>query len=104
MKRIAINLDAICTPISNSIAEEEIKYCKLRHLSIPEYIQDLKEEGNYIIIYTSRNPVLYLATKEWLRKEEIVYDEIQMSKPEFDVLFDNTIEVKKLFPEGEKGR
>lgn len=104
MKRIAINLDAICTPISNTIAIEEIKYCKLRHLAIPEVIQDLKSAGNYIIIYTSRNVVLYMATKDWLRKEEIVYDKIEMGKPEYDILIDNNVELQKMFPEGQKGR
>jgi len=105
MKRIAIDLDkTICTPISTSIAEEEVKYCKIRHLAIPEYIQDLRDQGNYIIIYTHRNPVLYLATKDWLRKEEIVYDELVMGKPKFDILIDNDVELQKLFPEGEKGR
>jgi uncharacterized HAD superfamily protein len=105
MKRIAIDLDGtICTRVSSSISEDEVKYCKLRHLAIPEYIQDLREQGNYIIIYTHRNPVLYLATKDWLRKEGIIYDELVMGKPKFDILIDNDVELQKLFPEGEKGR
>ena len=107
MKRIAIDLDkTICTPISTSIAEDEVKYCKLRHLAIPEYIQELKNQGNYIIIYTHRNEVLGMATKEWLKKEGIVYDELIMGKPKFDILIDNDVELRQLFPgkEGQKGR
>jgi uncharacterized HAD superfamily protein len=105
MKRIAIDMDnTICTQISSSLAVDEAKTCKLRHPAIPEYIKDLRDAGNYIIIYTHRNSTLYMVTKEWLRKEEIVYDEIQMDKPHFDVLIDNDVTVEKLFPEGYKGR
>lgn len=106
MKRIAIDLDnTICTPISSSLAGDEVMNCKLRHPAIPEYIKDLREAGNYIIIYTHRNSTLYVSTKCWLIREGIVYDEIQMDKPKFDVLIDNDIEeVRKLFKEGHKGR
>ena len=107
MKRIAISLDrTICTPISSTVAEDEVKECKLRHLAIPEYIQEIKNAGNYIIIYTERNPVLYVTTKDWLRKESIVYDELQMGKPRYDVLIENDIILQELFPgkEGQRGR
>jgi uncharacterized HAD superfamily protein len=103
--RIAIDLDnTICTPVTSSLAVDEVKNCKLRHPAIPEYIKDLKDEGNYIIIYTHRNSTLYMVTKEWLRKEGIVYDEIRMDKPHFDMLIDNDVEIQKLFPEGYNGR
>lgn len=105
MKRIAIDLDgSICTRISTSIAEDEVKDCKIRHLAIPEYIKELRDQGNYIIIYTHRNSTLYMVTRDWLRKEGIVYDEIQMDKPKFDILIDNDVELQKLFPEGQKGK
>jgi uncharacterized HAD superfamily protein len=104
MKRIAISLESICTPISNTIAEEEVKECKIRHLAIPEYIQDLKSAGNYIIIYTTRNPVLVLATKDWLRKESIIYDELIFVTKKVDIYLDNNLEIQKIFPEGQKGR
>lgn len=107
MKRIAIDLDnTICTPVTSSLAVDEVMKCKLRHPAIPEYIKDLKDEGNYIIIYTHRNATLYMETKKWLVKEEIVYDELQMGKPKFDILIDNDVTIEKLFPgqEGHKGR
>lgn len=103
--RIAISLDnTICTPISNCIAEDEVKECKLRHLAIPEYIKELRDAGNWIIIYTFRNPILYMETYRWLKKEGIVCDEIQMGKPEYDILIENGIELQELFKEGQKGR
>lgn len=105
MKRIAIDLDGtICTKISNSLAVDEVMKCKIRHSAIPEYIRDLREAGNYIIIYTHRNSTLYMETKKWLVKEEIIYDELQMDKPKFDILIDNDVTLETLFPEGHKGR
>jgi hypothetical protein len=107
MKRIAIDLDrTICTPVSSSLAVEEVKGCKLRHPQIPEHIRILRDEGNYIIIYTHRHATLYMETKDWLRKEEIAYDELIMGKPKFDILIDNDVELQQLFPgnEGYKGR
>lgn len=102
--RICIDLDGVICPIKNG----DISYADL--LPLPgavEKIKCLKDAGHYIIINTARhmktcgsnvglvNAKIAEITLEWLKKYDIMYDEIYFGKPWCDVYIDDNAYVFK---------
>lgn len=54
-----------------------------------EALQDLKDAGHTIVIYTARGWAEYNYTKAWLDQHGMVYDAIQMGKPIAHVWIDD---------------
>jgi len=96
--RICIDLDGVICELKR----EEQSYEELKPLpGAVEKIRKLKENGHYIIIYTSRRMKTHngnlgkvvadigLITLEWLKKYNIPYDELYFGKPWADVYIDD---------------
>ncbi len=75
--RLIIDLDGtICTEektFSRSLAKPK--------LDSVESIKKLKAQGHTIIIYTARHWNEYEMTDEWLKKNDIPFDQLFMGKP-----------------------
>jgi capsule biosynthesis phosphatase len=97
-KRICIDLDGVIC----EIRKENQRYEDLKPIpGAVEKIKKLRENGHYIIIYTSRRMKTHggnigkvlcdigLITLEWLRRYGIEYDEIYFGKPWADVYIDD---------------
>ncbi|MBN3535093.1 HAD hydrolase family protein [Mycoplasma procyoni] len=99
--RIVIDLDGtIC-----EIKKENQSYSEVKVLpGAKEFIDEMKAKGHTIVINTARNMQtqehnigkvmknIGLITLEWLKKNEIYYDEIFFGKPNGDVtICDRTI-------------
>lgn len=54
-----------------------------------ETINQLYDEGNTIIIYSSRTWVEYEMTVDWLKKHGVKYNQLFMGKPVGDVWIDD---------------
>lgn len=83
--RLIIDLDGtICTEektFSRSLAKPK--------KDAVESIQNLKDQGHTIIIYTARSWNEYEMTKEWLKKNDISFDQLFMGKPIGDYWIDD---------------
>jgi len=76
-------------------------------------IQKLLDQGHYIILHTARFEEDRAVTRQWLRAQEILYDQLIMDKPFADVYIDDkglnfedwgeTLETLKWFPK-ERGK
>jgi capsule biosynthesis phosphatase len=97
-KRICIDLDGVIC----EIRKENQRYQDLKPIpGAVEKIKKLRENGHYIIIYTSRRMKTHggnigkvlcdigLITLEWLSRYGIEYDEIYFGKPWADVYIDD---------------
>ena len=97
-KRICVDLDGVIC----EIRKENQRYEDLKPIpGAVEKIKKLRENGHYIIIYTSRRMKTHggnigkvlcdigLTTLEWLRRYGIEYDEIYFGKPWADVYIDD---------------
>lgn len=87
--------------------QEEKQDCYLKYIDIAreevevkpnakEVIQKLKQENNYIHIITARNKGIldpYEATKKYLQKNGIVYDELAIKKDKKQYCIDNNIDI-----------
>ena len=95
----------ICIDIDGTICETKSKnqsYSDVNPLpGAIKYIQQLKNEGNTIILYTARNMKtcnnnvgkvianIGMTTLSWLKKHNIPFDEIYFGKPLADVYIDD---------------
>ena len=83
---IAIDLDnTLCEPVSSSRSVGD-SYDRKPKKYMVELIKRLKEKGCKIVILTHRHPVTRHATEQWLEAHGIIYDELDMSNPKYDLL------------------
>lgn len=54
-----------------------------------EKITQLKQEGNFIIIYTARGWQEFKVTEQWLKDNLIPFDLLLMGKPMYDLWLDD---------------
>lgn len=106
-RNIPMNEEGFATTNLYDWTEEEKKDCYLKYIDkareevkikpkAKEIIEKLKEENNYIHIITARNRGMlnpYETTKEYLEKNEIVYDELAIQKDKKQYCIDNNIDV-----------
>ena len=84
-KRIVIDIDGtICEegPVSERI------FAKPKPGAI-ESVNKLRDDGNFIILYTARCWNEYKTTKHWLDSNSIPYDILLCGKPIYDVWIDD---------------
>ena len=83
--RLIIDLDGtICTEektFSRSLAKPKT--------DAVESMKNLKDQGHTIIIYTARSWNEYEMTSEWLKKNNIPFDQLFMGKPIGDYCIDD---------------
>lgn len=86
---IAVDIDGtICSSISKSYAKAEIKYCKpYKHMI--KVVNELYDRGNFIYLYTHRQPCCERQTKIWLKKYKVKYNDIIFYKLGADLYIDN---------------
>jgi len=96
--RICIDLDGVISKLK----KDDENYSDVKPIEgAVEKIKSLKKNGHYIIIYTARHmktcdgniekvtSKIGKLTLEWLKKNEILYDEIIFGKPWADVYIDD---------------
>lgn len=88
MKRFLFSLDGtLCTTVNNDFKTAEPIKCHI------DYVNYLKDQGHYIIIWTDREDITGVChtnlTYNQLCKWNVKYDKILLSKPVYDVLYDN---------------
>ena len=84
-KKIVIDIDG-------TICEEKPTFEKCLAKVKPgaiEFIKKLKEENNFIILYTARSWSEYNMTKYWLEENGIPYDLLMCGKPIYDLWIDD---------------
>jgi len=88
---IAFDMDnTICTSIRRYHPEDILKVRPRKKML--KIINQLKERGHKIIIFTRRNACGKDArklTEQWLKKYKIPYDKLITEKPHFDILIDD---------------
>lgn len=94
--RLVIDIDGtICTE------EKQFSRALARPLTgAVEALKTLKKHGNTIILYSARTWSEYEITVDWLKKNEIPYDQLILGKPQGDywiddraIAFSNWVEV-----------
>ena len=83
---------SIMVDLDGVISTEERVFDRPLAKAIPgarEALQELKEAGHTIVIYTARGWAEYNYTKAWLDQHDIAYDAIQMGKPIAHVWIDD---------------
>jgi len=94
-KIIAFDLDnTLCQPIKSNHENKLVPKQLLKLQPYKKHIKvlcDMKKEGNKIIIFTSRYgpDEIKDATRKWLKKHRVPYDEIIWNKPSYDMLIDD---------------
>ena len=56
---------------------------------IIKIIQDLKTKGHQILIFSHRKSSTKSATIEWLKKNQVPFDQLVLDKPKYDLLIDD---------------
>ncbi len=82
---IAIELDkTICGSIKEIEEESEVTDCVVNN-GVKEFLIKAKKRGHYIKIFTHRLFSLKMATKRWLKINNIDYDELIMNNTKYDL-------------------
>ncbi len=82
----------IIIDIDGTICTEERQFSRSLAIPIPgavESIKHLKSLGHTIIIYSSRTWAEYDMTFDWLKKHDIVFDQLILGKPQGDFWIDD---------------
>lgn len=82
----------ITIDIDGTICTEEKTFERPLAKPLPyakEALQMLKQNGNTILLWTSRGWEQFKVTKEWLIKNGFVYDQLIMGKPIVDLFIDD---------------
>lgn len=61
-------------------------------IKVIEYINNLHDAGNYIIIYSARGWPELVMTENWLKENGVPYDLLILGKPIYDKLYDDRAE------------
>jgi hypothetical protein len=99
IKRYLFGLDnTICTTINSDYANAKPIQCRI------DYINNLKKEGNYIMIWSDRDEqsqgechtaLTYKQLSEW----KVQYDKLILYKPVFDIHYDfNSYNIDHFMP------
>lgn len=84
MKRIFVDIDGVLT---HETEGHDYKSRTPRPDMI-QYINDLSET-NTITLYTSRFECDRKITEEWLKENKVIYHDLIMDKPQYDILIDD---------------
>jgi len=88
---IAVDIDDTLTvPSAKRLSEDYGEYyARLApSLIVIEKLRELKKQGHYICIWSSRYLVDYEITVKWLKKHQVPFDQILLEKPRFDIYLD----------------
>lgn len=88
--RFGFDLDkTICTPIESSQSSAGIIEAKPYEYMV-KVMKELKNAGHIIVIFTHRSSIYCeKKTMQWLRNNDIPYDEVIFDKPQFDLVIDD---------------
>lgn len=78
--------------LDGTICTEEKQFSRALARPMPgavKAMQQLKESGHTLIIYSARTWAEYELTVDWLKKHEVVYDQLILGKPQGDYWIDD---------------
>lgn len=94
MARYIIDIDGVIAEEDGSLPDV---YLNARPIQKNiDKVNKLKEQGNMIMLYSSRQWGLYDLTRRWLKKNRVKYDALILGKPSGDYYIDDkAINVKE---------
>ena len=92
----------IVIDLDGTICSEERQFS--RSLATPitgaiESLRRIKDRGYTIIIYSARTWAEYEMTKDWLKRHNVVYDQLILGKPQGDYWIDDRAISFRSWPE-----
>lgn len=78
--------------LDGTICTEEKQFSRALARPLPgaiDAIRHLKEKGHTVIIYSARTWAEYELTIDWLQRNNIIYDQLILGKPQGDFWIDD---------------
>ena len=81
--------EVYCFSIDGTLTRESSNHSFVPNQNMISIVNELKQKGNRIILFTSRSSEQKVKTEEWLRTNNVKFDSVIYGKPHYDYYIDS---------------